>query len=139
MSLLLNFLVPLRLSVVLPRTASISIGAILVGIGLAIVMATRRLFSQTSQPTDPGRPTTRIITTGIFSWSRNPLYLGGVAFMLGLAALLSSVWLLIILVPATIAAHFILILPEEEYLAAKFGEAYRQYARSVHRWFGRRN
>ncbi len=138
LSLLLNYLIPLQLSLVMPRTASLSSGAILAGAGVAIVMAVRRQFNQAGQPTDPGRPTTQIITTGVFSWSRNPLYLGGLIFMLGIAALLNSIWLLILLLPATTAAHFILILPEEKYLLARFGGSYRQYTRSVRRWFGRR-
>lgn len=58
---------------------------------------------------------------------------------MGLAALLNSLWLLLLLVPATIAAHYILILPEEQYLKSKFGEPYRQYVHSVRRWIGKCN
>jgi protein-S-isoprenylcysteine O-methyltransferase Ste14 len=105
---------------------------------MAIITITRSQFHQAGQPTDPGNPTTQLITTGIFSWSRNPLYLAGVVFFIGLAALLNSIWLLILLVPTVAAVHFILIAPEERYLAAKFGEPYRQYGMSVRRWVGRK-
>jgi len=137
LSLILGYLIPLPLSVLLPRAASVSVGIILLVIGSAIIVMTRRHFSQAGQPTNPGIPTTKLITTGIFSWSRNPLYLGGVVAVIGLGALLNSLWLLILLVPTIAAVHFILIVPEEQYLEAKFGEPYHQYVRSVRRWVGR--
>jgi protein-S-isoprenylcysteine O-methyltransferase Ste14 len=138
LSLILGYLFPLPLSTLLPRAASISAGIILLLAGLAILVMTRRQFHQAGQPTDPGNPTTQMITTGIFSWSRNPLYLAGVMIFTSLGALLNSLWLLILLIPTIIAVHFILIVPEEQYLGAKFGESYRQYVRSVRRWIGRR-
>lgn len=137
LSLLLGYLIPLPLSALLPRAVSISIGVIFLSIGFWIIGITRRQFHQAGQPTDPGNPTTRLITTGIFSWSRNPLYLGGMVSFIGLAALLNSLWLLILLVFTTIAVHFVLIAPEERYLENQFGDLYRQYAMSVHRWIGR--
>ncbi len=57
---------------------------------------------------------------------------------LGLGMLLNSLWLLILMIPAVIAAHFILIFPEEGYLEIQFGEEYQRYARLVRRWLGRR-
>jgi protein-S-isoprenylcysteine O-methyltransferase Ste14 len=116
----------------------VSAGIILLLIGVAIVAVTRRQFTAAGQPTDPGIPTTQLITTGMFSWSRNPLYLAAVVFFVGLGALLNSLWLLILLVPAMIAVHFILIVPEEQYLEGQFGEPYRRYTRLVGRWVGRR-
>lgn len=139
LSLVLGFLIPLPLTVLLPRVVSIPCGIILLLVGIWVVAATRRQFNQASQPTDPGLPTTQLITNGVFSWSRNPLYLAGGFFILGLALLLNSVWLMMFLAPAFVAAHIILIFPEEKYLEARFGETYRQYKQSVRRWIGRRN
>jgi protein-S-isoprenylcysteine O-methyltransferase Ste14 len=115
-----------------------SAGIILLLIGLAMIVITRRHFSQAGQPTDPGIPTTRIITTGPFAWSRNPLYLGAVLIFIGLGGLFHSLWFLVFLLPTVLAVHLILIVPEERYLAATFGESYRQYSRVVRRWVGRR-
>jgi protein-S-isoprenylcysteine O-methyltransferase Ste14 len=138
LSLILGYLFPLPLSALLPRAVSLSAGIIFLLSGLLIIMITRQQFHQANQPTDPGNPTSQLITTKLFSWSRNPLYFGAVLFFIGLAALLNSFWLLILLLPTILAVHYILIVPEEKYLAAKFGEPYRQYGISVHRWFGRR-
>jgi protein-S-isoprenylcysteine O-methyltransferase Ste14 len=112
-------------------------GAALIVVGLALVVCARREFARRGQPTDPGHPTSALVTTGVFAWSRNPLYLGGVCMLLGVALVANLPWMGVLLVPALVACHYLLIAPEERYLAAKFGEAYRVYAASVPRWVGR--
>lgn len=112
-------------------------GSILLVGGVLIVIATRRQFKSNHQPTDPGQPTSKLITSGVFAWSRNPLYLGGVSVLVGVALILNIIWGLIMLLPALAAAHFVLILPEERYLASRFGEEYRTYTATVYRWIGR--
>jgi protein-S-isoprenylcysteine O-methyltransferase Ste14 len=106
--------------------------------GVTLVALARREFATYSQPTDPGFPTKRIVKTGIFSLSRNPLYLGGICFLLGIALAANLPWMVILLLPALIVCHFVLIVPEERYLATRFGREYELYASIVHRWIGRR-
>ncbi len=65
------------------------------------------------------------------------MYLGAVCAIIGIALAVDLPWVLVLLVPACVACHFVLIAPEERYLAAKFGEAYRRYAAAVPRWIGR--
>jgi protein-S-isoprenylcysteine O-methyltransferase Ste14 len=133
----LHFAVPLRL----PRTALapaiVAAGVALISAGVALVVLARREFARRGQPTDPGQPTSTLVTSGVFAISRNPLYLGGVAVLLGIALAFKLPWALVLLVPALVACHVVLIVPEERYLAAMFGEDYRAYAASVHRWIGR--
>src|SRR5512136_2017115 len=112
-------------------------GAALVIVGVAFVVLARREFAQRGQPTDPGRPTSKIVTTGVFSISRNPIYLGAACFLAGAALAVNLPWVLILLVPSLVACHYVLIMPEERYLVAKFGEEYRVYAATVQRWIGR--
>ena len=57
--------------------------------------------------------------------------------MLGVALAFNLPWILVLLLPALVACHYILIAPEERYLAAKFGQEYRAYLASVPRWLGR--
>lgn len=144
------FCTPLLAAVVLQITAPLAltnsvftftlfvIGAILCGTGTAFIVATRRVFAKYSQPTDPALPTSFIVTTGVFSISRNPMYLGAVCLLLGIALVFKLAWLFVFLVPTLIACHFILIDPEERYLAAKFGKEYQNYTALVHRWIGRK-
>lgn len=139
------FLVALALQLVAPLSlprgwlapAFILGGAAFIVVGVALIVLARREFAQRGQPTDPGLPTNNVVTTGVFSVSRNPIYLGAVCFLIGIALAVNLPWVLILLLPALVACHYVLIAPEEQYLTAKFGEAYRAYAASVHRWFGR--
>lgn len=110
----------------LPRSlltpVAVPAGAALIVVGATLAVLARRELARQGQPTDPGQPTTKVITSGVFSISRNPLYLGGICLLAGIAL---------------VGCHYLLIAPEERYLAAKFGEPYRLYAASVHRWVGR--
>lgn len=133
----LQLVVPLSLPSGFLALAVIPAGAALIIVGVALVVLARREFAQRGQPTDPGRPTSSIVTTGVFALSRNPIYLGAVCFLAGIALSADLPWVLVLLLPALIACHYILIAPEERYLAAKFAEEYRAYAASVHRWIGR--
>jgi len=113
-------------------------GIALIILGATLVVLARREFARFGQPTDPGQPTSNVVTTGVFSFSRNPLYLGGVCVLAGIALVFNLPWVLVLLLPALVACHYILIAPEEKYLAARFGQEYIVYAASVHRWLGRR-
>ncbi len=133
----LQLAVPLSLPHVFPTPAIVAGGAALIVVGAAFVVLARRELAQHGQPTDPGHPTSKLVTTGVFSVSRNPLYLGGICVLVGIALAANLPWVLVLLVPALVACHYVLIAPEERYLAAKFGEEYAPYAASVHRWLGR--
>jgi protein-S-isoprenylcysteine O-methyltransferase Ste14 len=138
-AIVLQLAVPLSLprGLPLPTLGFIAGGVILIVVGLALVILARRELAQHEQPTDPGRPTSKVVTTGVFSVSRNPLYLGGVCMLVGIALALNLPWVLLLLVPALLACHYVLVVPEERYLAAKFGDEYAAYVASVRRWFGR--
>jgi protein-S-isoprenylcysteine O-methyltransferase Ste14 len=133
----LQFIVPFSLPGGLFRLAFIIGGIVLIIAGVGFIAFGRREFAKHHQPTDPGRPTTRIVATGVFSISRNPLYLGPVCFLVGVALIVNLPWELVLLLPSIIACHYVLIAQEERYLIAKFGEEYRAYAASVRRWIGR--
>jgi protein-S-isoprenylcysteine O-methyltransferase Ste14 len=141
------FLVAIALQLIVPISlppgsltpAFIPAGAILFVVGISLAVLARQEFSRYGQPTDPGRPTSKIISTSVFSVSRNPLYLGGIFILAGISLALNLPWILILLIPSIIVCHYILIAPEESYLAAKFGEQYQLYTATVHRWIGRKN
>jgi protein-S-isoprenylcysteine O-methyltransferase Ste14 len=114
------------------------IGAIFIFIGFVLLIRTRRQFNTNNQPTDPGRPTSKIMTSGPFSISRNPLYLGGIVIFFGMALLINFLWPLLALIISAILCQTFLILPEEKYLEEKFGEEYLVYKSTVRRWIGRK-
>jgi protein-S-isoprenylcysteine O-methyltransferase Ste14 len=137
-SIALHFIVPFSLPQGILRQVLIPIGIVLIIIGIGVIILARREFAHHDQPTDPGHPTTRIIQTGVFAASRNPLYLASVMIFLGLALALNMPWGLITLLVSIVLCHYVLIIPEEQYLATKFGKEYEDYAASVHRWLGHR-
>jgi protein-S-isoprenylcysteine O-methyltransferase Ste14 len=137
-AILLQWIAPLRVTrdFFLPFIIAGGIAFFLLGVFL--VVAARREFARLEQYTDPGHPTTILIMTGVFSFSRNPLYLGVVFLVMGIGLMINSWWVFIFLLPSLVACRTILIAPEERYLGAKFGNEYRTYAARVRRWFGRR-
>lgn len=138
MSIALHFVVPFSLHQGILRQALIPTGIAFITIGIGFIVLARREFAQYAQPTDPGHPTSKVVKTGVFAISRNPLYLGGVLVFLGIALTLNMLWALVALLASIVLCLYVLIIPEERYLAAKFGEEYEEYAATVHRWLGRR-
>lgn len=136
-ALALQWAVPLALPRGFFTPVLVIVGAALIIVGAALIVLARREFAQQGQPTDPGRPTNTVVTTGVFSVSRNPIYLGAVCVLLGIALAGNLPWVVVLLLPALLACHRVLIVPEERYLAAKFGADYRMYTAAVHRWLGR--
>ncbi len=139
------FLIGIGLNIVLPaalypaayQPAGIAVGVALIIAGMMLISAARRELSRLGQPTDPGQPTTGLVTTGVYGFSRNPLYLAAVLLFAGLAVVLNNLWVLGATVIGVIVCHFLLIAPEERYLEEKFGEEFTQYRQHVNRWLGK--
>ena len=134
----IQFIVPFSFPPGILRQVLIPVGIALIFIGIGFIVLARREFAHFHQPTDPGHPTSKVVRTGVFAISRNPLYLGGALVILGLALALNVHWALVMLLLSIILCHYVLIIPEEQYLAAKFGDEYKEYTASVYRWLGRK-
>ena len=89
---------------------------------------------QTVEFVRPDMPTTALVTSGPFTHARNPAYQGGSLALLGLALVLGSDWIVLLMVPALLLLHYGVVLREERYLEQKFGEAYRRYKEAVPRY-----
>ncbi len=110
------------------------IGAPLLVIGSLVIIYSKQALSQQDQPSEPGVTTTSIVDSGMFSYSRNPLYVGLTLCYCGLAFAIDNLWLLILLPFTLITVQIALITPEERYLEKKFGDEYRAYKKRVRRW-----
>jgi protein-S-isoprenylcysteine O-methyltransferase Ste14 len=77
---------------------------------------------------------TQLITTGLFSFSRNPIFLGVMIANLGLLLVLPNAFTLLIVSLSTISINTQVRL-EEEFLKEEFGNEYAQYQTKVNRWF----
>jgi len=76
----------------------------------------------------------RLITSGPYARSRNPMYLAWTIMGLGTAFVINTVWLAAILPIVALYTHFRVILPEESFLDRRFGYAYREYCQKVRRY-----
>jgi protein-S-isoprenylcysteine O-methyltransferase Ste14 len=82
----------------------------------------------------PSEPTLTIVRGGPFRFTRNPMYLALCLLQLALGFFLNDWITLLFVVPLALILHYGVVLREERYLAAKFGEPYLQYKREVRRW-----
>ena len=117
-----------------PATLALPIGASLAAIAVGLLVWAVRKFSAAGTPVPAREPTTTIVRTGPYRFSRNPIYLAYSLFQLGLAIGLDNGWLLATLAGAMALIHYRVIPREEEYLERKFGPRYSEYRSSVRRW-----
>lgn len=82
----------------------------------------------------PHRAATTLVTTGPFSVSRNPIYLGNTVMLLGAAAAFANLWFVAAAPCAAFAVTHLAIRPEERHMHWMFGAAWGDYARRVPRW-----
>jgi protein-S-isoprenylcysteine O-methyltransferase Ste14 len=79
-------------------------------------------------------PTTSIVESGPYRFTRNPIYIGMFLGLIGLAIALDNLWLLITLLPFALVIRYGVVAREEAYLERKFGDVYRGYRSRVRRW-----
>ena len=76
------------------------------------------------------------MTDGLYSFSRNPIYLALSAIYAGIGFLAGNIWILALLGPTLAVVRIGVISREELYLEGKFGRRYTDYKGSVRRWLG---
>jgi protein-S-isoprenylcysteine O-methyltransferase Ste14 len=131
LGLALHFAWPLPL-VRHPLGPPIGAGLALMAVGLFI--ASVRTFRAAGTSVPGNRPTTAVVRTGPYRFSRNPIYVAFSALQVGIALWVDSLWLLVTLVPALALMSFWVIPREERYLEARFPSQYLPYKSAVRRW-----
>lgn len=102
--------------------------------GLLIEMWAGGLFKEAGTNVVPWSPSTALVFEGPYRFSRNPMYIGFTLTYLGLALGLQSPAAMILLIPCLAVMTWGVILREERYLTAKFGQPYLDYKDRVRRW-----
>ena len=136
LGLLMDWLLPAYvLSVLLSWGTRILLGLELIGGGAALIVIAMKAFRAAGTHVEPWKPSTALVASGVFAYVRNPIYVGMILILAGLAFLLASDWTLVLTIVAFVPAiHFGVVLREERYLTAKFGEPYARYLRTVPRY-----
>ncbi len=131
LGLLVHLFWPVQL---LPVSVGVPIGVMVVFVAGALFISAVRTFRKAGTSIPGNRPTTTIVRTGPYRFSRNPIYLAFTLFQIGLAAWVNSLGLLLALLPALALMVLVVIPREERYLAARFPSEYLPYMRAVRRW-----
>jgi protein-S-isoprenylcysteine O-methyltransferase Ste14 len=130
--LVVEWLVPLPfLPEAVPWTwAGIAVTALGIALGAWAIVTLR----QAGTRVETTKPTTTIVARGPYRLTRNPIYVGMHAVLIGLAIALNAAWLLVALAPFYLVIRFGVIAREEAYLERKFGDRYLNYKSRVRRW-----
>ena len=121
-------------SLPVPLPVRLVVGIAIGLVGFSLIGACKRALKAASQPTEPGKPTTQLVRSGIFAYSRNPTYIGLSLMLLGIGIAANMLTWMVGSVLALVAMYVFLVLPEERYLAARFPAEYEAWSQSVRRW-----
>jgi protein-S-isoprenylcysteine O-methyltransferase Ste14 len=130
--LLHGFVCPLPLD--LPLTLRIGLTVATALLGVALVAAAIGLFRRSGQDPKPWESTPEIISTGIYRFTRNPMYVGMALLQTSIAIGFANGWILALVPLVLVTIYTIAIRHEEAYLERKFGSTYLEYKRSARRW-----
>jgi protein-S-isoprenylcysteine O-methyltransferase Ste14 len=120
----------------LPQVARVGVAIALAMLGAAVALAGVLSFRRARTTVNPLKPETSaaLVTGGVYSFTRNPMYLGMLLALLGWAAYLSSIWSLLGPVLFVMYIARFQIVPEEKVLDRLFGTSFAEYRRRVRRW-----
>ena len=133
------FLIGLAIDFVSPApflSASIqyAAGIVLILLGGLIAILSVTEFRKAKTAFDVRKSANALVTSGPFRYSRNPGYVALTAAYVGVALMVDSVWILVMVLPALAVMQGAVILREERHLERRFGDAYQRYRGTVRRW-----
>jgi protein-S-isoprenylcysteine O-methyltransferase Ste14 len=130
--LALNWLMPLPF---MPAAVPAAwLGGAVFAVALALFAWAIVTITKAGSNVPTNMPTTTIVDSGPYRFTRNPIYLGMFLALLGLAMAFDSLWLLAAFVPFALVIRYGVVAREEAYLERRFGEVYRRYRSRVRRW-----
>jgi protein-S-isoprenylcysteine O-methyltransferase Ste14 len=130
--LALNWLLPLPFVPAL--VSAVRLGTVVFLLALALFGWAVATMTRAGSNVPTSQPAMTIVDGGPYRFTRNPVYLGMLLGLIGLAVALDSFWLLLTLVPFALVIRYGVVAREEAYLERKFGDVYRRYRSGVRRW-----
>ena len=109
-------------------------GIVFIILAPAMALSAFRTMKSAGTNVHPSEPALTIVRGGPFRFTRNPLYLALCLLQVALGFFLNDWITVLFVVTLTLIFHYGVVLREERYLTAKFGEPYLQYKREVRRW-----
>ena len=114
------------------------LGTLLVGLGLLVMLGAAAQMALARTTVIPRRDPSSLVTTGLFAWSRNPIYLADALILTGAILWLDAILALPLLAGFVWLIQTRFIRDEEARLTAAFGPEFDLWAARTRRWFGRR-
>ncbi|GGW54589.1 methyltransferase family protein [Alishewanella tabrizica] len=116
--------------------ASALVALVLASIGVAVAILGVQAFLAADTTIDPRIPnqSSSLVTKGVYSISRNPMYVGFLLMLVGWGVFLFNIVSFLLLPLFVMYMNRFQITPEERYMRKKFGQEYSQYAAAVRRW-----
>jgi protein-S-isoprenylcysteine O-methyltransferase Ste14 len=102
--------------------------------GIILNLLADKAFKHDRTTVKPFEESASLITSGVFRFSRHPMYLGMVLILVGIALLLGSLLPFLVIPAFVILMDVIFIRTEERMLADKFGDTWKKYQENVRRW-----
>jgi protein-S-isoprenylcysteine O-methyltransferase Ste14 len=127
-----HFMFPGRM--IMSHRISLAVGIGLVVAAPSLLIWALLVMKAAGTNVHPNQPALTIVRNGPYRFTRNPMYLALCILQLGLGFILNDWIALVLLIPLALVLHYGVILREEVYLEAKFGETYRALKREVRRW-----
>lgn len=109
-------------------------GAVLIALSFVPALLALWALRRADTTADVRNTSATLVTSGVFRFTRNPMYLAMLMLCAGLALVVNSLAMLVMVLPAAIVLHLAVIRKEEANLALWFGPEYDAYCRSVRRW-----
>jgi protein-S-isoprenylcysteine O-methyltransferase Ste14 len=115
----------------------LALASLLVLLGLGIMLTGVVQFSKAKTTIDPLNPekAEQLVVDGVFSLSRNPMYLGMAIIAVAWTIYLANPWSILGVIAFVLFINRFQITPEERAMDSLFGVQYAQYKASVRRWF----
>lgn len=115
-------------------STALAVGLGVMGLSLGVMGVTQFRIAQTTPNPQALEKVSSLVTSGIYRYSRNPMYLGLVLILLGWAFYLSHFLAFVLLPVFILYMTRFQIQPEEQMMARKFGKTYQAYLNKVRRW-----
>ena len=119
---------------IIPVIARIVLGLGIGTAGFVFMTIANETFKRSDTNVPTNLPATTFVQQGAYRFSRNPMYVGGSAFFLGIGLAAGSLWILAAYLPLFFYLALYVIPREEAYMEREFDDDYKGYRRKVRRW-----
>lgn len=109
-------------------------GVLLIGVALLIEISAMMEMRKSKTTILPHKGSAKLVTTGPFSFTRNPIYFGNVILLFGIGLVLENIWFWLFALVCGGLTQRLAILREEAHLQARFPAAFLAYKKKVRRW-----